>query len=442
MGFDAAFARGLAWRVAALFAAIVALTLSWRVSGLAATRVVAALAVVAATFALWVYVLRTNRILARFVETLRVGDANARFDTGGGAGFTEVAEAFDTALARLRAERHAGTEELRFVQALLDDVPVALLVIDQTGAVEPYNKAARRLFGEATGARPEDYAAYGAGFAARLERQGAAEEMLLLNIGGRAQRAIVRTAQVSRLGASVRAITVQPAQGAFDTVEMAAQTDLVRVLTHEILNSLTPVTSLAATAAGLLADPELGADPRLDDARLAIGTLARRAEGLSHFIEGYRAISRVPEIKRQRFSAAAWADELAQLFTAEWPDLSLDVRVEPADLLLDADLDLMTQVLINLLRNAVDAATSFAPDPRIALDIVRGPDGDSWIDVSDNGPGIPPRLRQEIFLPFFTTRAKGNGVGLNLARQVVVGHGGTIEVVDGTGGAVMRIIMP
>jgi two-component system nitrogen regulation sensor histidine kinase NtrY len=114
---------------------------------------------------------------------------------------------------------------------------------------------------------------------------------------------LVRSATLERLGQRTRALSVQPIQGTLDTVEMAAQTDLVRVLTHEILNSLTPVTSLAATAADLLADPALSADPRVGDARMAVLTLARRAQGLSNFIEAYRAVAQPPEMKRQVFAA-------------------------------------------------------------------------------------------------------------------------------------------
>lgn len=215
---------------------------------------------------------------------------------------------------------------------------------------------------------------------------------------------------------------------------MATQADLVRVLTHEILNSLTPVTSLAATAADLLADPELSADPRVADARVAVTTLARRAEGLGHFIEAYRAIARPPEVKRQRFAAGPWVAELARLFAAEWPQVPLVADIDPA-LAIDADPDLMAQVVINLLQNAAQAGT------RVALRVAAAADR-ALIEVSDDGPGVPLALRQDIFLPFFTTRATGNGVGLNLARQIVVAHGGAIDVSDATaGGALFRILL-
>lgn len=250
---------------------------------------------------------------------------------------------------------------------------------------------------------------------------------------------LVRSATLERLGRRTRAVSVQPIQGTLDAVEMAAQTDLVRVLTHEILNSLTPVTSLADTASDLLAEPDLAPDPRIADARAAVATLARRARGLGHFIEAYRAVAQTPQLRRQRFAARAWAGELARLFAAEHPGVPLNAEVAPEGLVLDADPDLLAQVLINLLRNAAQAMEAVAA-PRLTLRLL-GEGGGVAIEVEDNGPGIPPALRQDIFLPFFTTRATGTGVGLNLARQIVVAHGGTIEAGDAPGGGARLRIM-
>jgi len=443
MGFDGRFTAGLAVRVAALGLAVTALVMALHADGYAATRLVTGILVFGAAALLWTHVTRTNRMLASFVEALHAGDTAMRFGAPDRkASFGALAAAFDGALARLRTERLEDADQLRFLQALLDDVPVALLVVDGSGSVEQINKAARRLFGKHDATMAEDYARYGATFARRLTGGAAAEETLVLNLDGRPQRAIVRTAQVSRLGVAVRAITVQPAQGAFDMVEMATQSDLVRVLTHEILNSLTPVTSLAATASMLIYDLDPDDAPALADARAAIATLARRAQGLTDFVHGYRAVAQPPEVKRRTFAARAWADELARLFAAEWPALPLASSVVPQDLAIEADPDLMAQVLINLLRNAAQAASDHRPDPRVTLEIAAGEGHGATIRVEDNGPGIPPDIHGEIFLPFFTTRRSGSGIGLNLARQIVVAHGGTIDVAPGDQGAVLEIRLP
>jgi len=439
MGFDRRFTLGLFACILALILALAGTAAVFSAPGFAAARIVALALVGAMVWALWAHVTRTNIAIARFVDALHFGDTAIRFESAEGAGFARLGRALDQAMDRVRERHEAASGELRFLEALVDDMPVALLTIDEDGQVTTANKAARRLFRDAPGTHASDFASYGSTFAKRLAEGGPGEELLMLAIDGRTQNALVRAGTLERLGRRTRAVTVQPIQGTIDAVEMATQTDLVRVLTHEILNSLTPVTSLAGTAASLLDDPDLAADPRVADARTAVTTLARRAEGLGHFIEAYRAVARPPEVKRQRFAARPWADELARLFAAEGQEVALALSVVPASLALDADPDLLAQVVINLLHNAAQAMDGKVVNPRIALRLEAQGDSVS-IEVEDNGPGVPSSLRQDVFLPFFTTRATGTGVGLNLARQIVVAHGGTIDITDGAeGGARFRI---
>ena len=440
MGFDQRFTIQLIAWIALLGVTLLACVAAFATPGLGAARVVAILLAGAAFAGLWAHVTRTNRTVARFLEALKFGDAAVRFDTSGGAGFGDLGRALNEALARFRTEQERAAGELRYLDALVDDIPVAVLTVNGEGHVALANKAARRLFKGEQGTRPEDFAAYGATFARRLADGAPGEELLILNLGGRPQRVLVSAATLDRLGQRTRALGLQPIQGTLDAVEMAAQTDLVRVLTHEILNSLTPVTSLAATAADLLDDADLVADPRIADARAAVTTLARRAQGLGNFIAAYREVARTPEIRRQQFAARPWAEELARIFAAEAPAIPLELEVVPASLALDADPDLLAQVLINLMHNAAQAMAKIDA-PRLALRLYSEREA-VVIEVEDNGPGVPDELRQDVFLPFFTTRATGTGVGLNLARQIVVAHGGAIDVRDAPGGgALFRILL-
>lgn len=440
MGFDQRFTIGLLAWIALLGVALLACGAAFANAGLGAARLVSLVFAGAMFAGLWRHVTRTNRTLARFLEAVKFGDTAVRFDGHGGAGFGELAESLNEVLGRFRTEQDRAAGELRYLDALVDDIPVAVLTVNAEDQVTLANKAARQLFKGEQGTRPEDFAQYGATFARRLADSAPGEELLILNLGGRSQRVLVSTATLDRLGQRTRALGLQPLQGTLDAVEMAAQTDLVRVLTHEILNSLTPVTSLAATAADLLDDPDLAADPRIGDARAAVTTLARRAQGLGNFIEAYREVARTPEIKRQAFAAGPWAGELARIFAAEAPAIPLDLEITPQSLALDADPDLLAQVLINLMHNAAQAMAQ-TEAPRLALRLLASGEGVT-IEVEDNGPGVPAQLRQDVFLPFFTTRATGTGVGLNLARQIVVAHGGAIDVVDAPGGgALFRILI-
>ena len=265
-----------------------------------------------------------------------------------------------------------------------------------------------------------------------------------LIVAGVPQTAMISAAVVHRLGGLVRVVAVQPIQSELNAVEIAAQSDLIRVLTHEIMNSMTPVTSLAHTAADLVAKADTKGDPDVADARSAIETVARRADGVMQFVQTYRQISRSPKINPREFQVAPWADELASLFRASdvAAEVELKVSVEPPSLSIDADADLLFQVLMNLLRNGAEAAAGHAEKPKVTLDFSGTRAGRTRIEVADNGPGVPQSLRQDVFLPFFTTKQKGTGVGLSLARQIVLAHRGSIALeTSPQGGALFRILI-
>ena len=446
MAFRSRFAAGLAGWLAALVAATFVLIWSLQTAGLGAVRVVAALAWIGATAGLWKHISRTNMQLARFVESIRLGDLSQNFAVGpGGSGFDEVSRALNDAIRKLRDQRHQVSDANRFYEAVLDDAPTALLIIDEQGRVELGNKAARRLFMKHRGVRIDDFARYGDALVRCLRDSVVGRPRLVpLNFDGMPQTAMVSASIVHRLGGLVRVVAVQPIQSELNAVEIAAQSDLIRVLTHEIMNSMTPVTSLAQTAAELVARADKGDSRDVADARIAVETLAKRADGVMHFVESYRQISRAPTIKRREFAVAPWAAELATMFDASriCAGLKFEMSIEPEELVVDADPDLLFQVLINLLRNGAEAACKHSDEPEVRLSFARASDGMVSIEVADNGPGVAESLRQDVFLPFFTTKQEGTGIGLSLARQIVLAHHGSIALENGAaGGATFRLFI-
>jgi nitrogen fixation/metabolism regulation signal transduction histidine kinase len=445
MRFRSRFVAGLLWRTALLLAAVVLFVLALDAPGLAAARILAAAFFGWTVWGLWRHIQRTNFEIARFLEAIRLGDLSQSFShRADGSGLTEIGDALEAGIRALRAERHRLMEAGRFHEAVLDDAPTALLTVDSDGRVELTNKAARRLFTRHHGVRLADFAVYGDAFATALAGRTAGRPRLVpLTIDAIPQSATISAAMVHRLGGMVRVFAVQPIQGELNAVEIAAQSDLVRVLTHEIMNSMTPVTSLAQTAAALMAAADDGTSRDIGDARAAVETLARRADGVMHFVESYRQISRTPEVRRKLIDVAPWAREIEALFQASDAAAGVALSVSaPEHLVLDADADLLCQVLLNLLRNAAEAARGHAEVPAVSLCFAQAPGGRVEIEIADNGPGVPESLRQDVFLPFFTTKAKGTGVGLSLARQIVLAHQGSIALAEADeGGALFRILI-
>lgn len=435
---------GLALRLALALALSLLFILSFWRPGLLMARVALGAGAALAIWALWHQLRRTNRAIARFVDAIRYDDFAQRFSLGEGGGFDALSEALDSAIIGLGKRRMESANEVRFLSSVVDDAPIALITVEDGDRVSLLNKAARRQFGGLGGRRLADFAPFGSEFVAALAQPSPGRRLTRMTVDGASQRTIVEAARIERLGQDIRIVSLLPVQNMLGSAEMAAQSDLVRVLTHEIMNSLTPVTSLARTASDLLASPSLENSPELADARIAIDTVARRAEGMHRFVESYRSFAAASEVRRRSFDAGPWADEIARLFAADPASQGVAVTLKTdAETRIDGDPELLAQLCLNVLRNGAVAAAGHSPTPEVRLHISRSAAGATIIEVSDNGPGIPPDRREDIFLPFYTTRAEGHGVGLSFVRQVAVAHSGSISVADNpTGGAVFRILLP
>ena len=441
MPFRRRFEFGLAWRTVLLVAAIWLLAEALKTPDLRAARLVAVLIALAALASMWEFIRRTNFQVSRFIESVRFEDYAQRFSDPSGGGFDVLGDTLDAALKTLQQRHLVASGEARFLSAIVDDSPSALLAVDEEGKLQMLNKSARQLLGRHHVARVGDLGALGPELAAAAQLPPGTRKVTRLMIDGVPHRAIFASAHVARLEGGVTVMSILPVQSELGALEVAAQADLVRVLTHEIMNSLTPVTSLARSAAEMVAAAEArGVD--LGEARAAAETVARRAEGISRFVESYREFAQAPEVHRHSFPAKPWAEEILRLASASAGDRQVDTRLEvtPDTLKISADPELLAQALINLLRNAI-RATGEADNPLVRFAVSRQGRGQVRIEVRDNGPGIPEDRRDDIFLPFYTTHKGGSGVGLSFARQVALAHGGSISAGDAPEGGACLIMV-
>jgi two-component system nitrogen regulation sensor histidine kinase NtrY len=376
-----------------------------------------------------------DRVLAQFVDGMSA-EGYERPTTP--AGLAELGAAIQRALDRLasvRAERQTRSD---FLEALTDTVSAALLVIDDHGAVTAVNRAARTSLGADAGPLAA-ISALGPETAQRLVELpvGAREIVRLAD-----QRAMLAQVSGFTAGGGVRRlVALQSVSGDLDAVELKAWQDLVRVLAHEMMNSLTPICSLSESiAAGLAGGHSAASDAEVIEAAEVI---ARRSQGLMNFVERYRRLTDTPAAVITRLPAADIArrlDRLAQAIIGD-DQIAYESAVQPSWLTVAADPDLLEQAAINLLKNAVDAVRG-RPGAAVRLSINLD-DEQVTLTVADNGPGLPTEDPEGVFVPFFTTKAGGSGVGLALARQIALAHGGRLEHRPARPhGAVFQLILP
>ena len=383
----------------------------------------------------------TDRMLAQFVIGLTAeGSERPTMSPG----LRRLGGAIERAFDRLNRANLQRQQRIDFAEALADNVVAALLVVDEAGTVVRANRAAHRLLGEAGG--PLDrHPALGA---------PAAQRLLALASGG---REIVRLADDRSVLASmsqfrapgqapVRLIALQSLSSDLDAVVLKSWQDLVRVLAHEMMNSLTPICSLSDSIATRLrhaTDDGVAPGEVSADVAQAVEVIARRSAGLMNFVERYRKLAETPAAVRTPIAMGQFIETLDRLMTPLMTEAGVDYssEIEPANLAVEADRDLLEQATINLLKNALDAVSG-REGATIRLSC-RRTDDHVAITVEDNGPGLACDDAETAFVPFFTTKAGGSGVGLTLARQIALAHDGRIEHMrrEPTG-AVFRLLVP
>jgi len=408
------FAAGLATRglAAGCFAAGgVALLLSGRPALALIAGAIAALAFVALVHA----ARRAERTMRELADQLAIAaddrpsalpSAFADLD----AAIVRAVDAMRQREARHRVQAHGD-------DALLDTVPAALFLTDAAGGLLRTNRAARAL-APAAPARFADHPAFAAADAAALLVGPPDAGRLLRLAGGRVAHASVGLFELAD-GSRRRLIAVQPVAERLGAVETDAWHRLSRVLAHEMMNSLSPVISLAESLAAL--DPATPADRA--QAAAAAATIARRAQHLMGFVERYRQCLAIPQPRPEPVDLAIFAADMIALARGFDPRAALRIDAAAPGAVVAIDRELVEQALLNLLKNAIEAAAD-RPQPVVTLgwniagDMLR-------FTVEDNGPGLPSDA-EDIFLPFYTTKADGGGIGLTIARQIAISHGGAL----------------
>jgi nitrogen fixation/metabolism regulation signal transduction histidine kinase len=375
-------------------------------------------------------VVRPLQTVSNLLSALREEDFSFRARGRGDDALGEVMIEVNTLAETLRQQRLGALEATALLQRVMAEIDVAVFAFDQDQALRLVNASGERLLAQSAerllGRRAEEL-----GLGACL--QGDAPRVIELGFPAARGRWEVRRGAFRQGGRPHQFVVLADVSRALREEERRAWQRLIRVFGHEINNSLTPIKSVAQRLQELVSRNGAAEVPR-EDLERGLDLIARRSESLTRFLASYARLARLPTPKLGRVDVGAWVQRVARLETR----LPVEVIGGPK-VTLRADGDQLDQLLINLMTNAVDAALTTGGGVRVRW----APDGDTLeVVVEDDGPGLPET--SNLFVPFFTTKPTGSGIGLVLSRQIAEAHGGRLTLAnrEGAHGCVARLQLP
>ncbi len=384
---------------------------------------------------LYRFVSVTNQKLTRFLESVKYSDFITGFtaDNNLGKSFKELNTAFTEVLEAFRRARSEKEEQGQYLNIVVQQVRTGILSFDSTGNVQLINANAKRFMGinaikninELIAVNPKLFHSINSAEPGKSELYKGSNELYLT----------IQATELRIRGTDVKLVTLQNIQPELQKQELEAWQNLTRVLRHEIMNSITPISSLTSTLREIL-DHEMERkndvyelkEEGADDLREGLATIENRSKGLIKFIDAYREYTSLPKPKMSQVRLKDLIEKVAHLMKNDLKKTSIDFEYgcNSEYISIQADEEMIEQVLINLLKNAKEALME--TDKPILKLLGKFEDNLIKIEVIDNGPGIIQEALDHIFVPFYTTKRTGSGIGLSLSRQIMQMHNGSITV--------------
>jgi len=364
---------------------------------------------------------RSVKDMKRLIDAIRFNELNISFRPAVKKGLPEeLAGNMEESLAQFRYRLVQTETGQMFYDTLLQRIDSGIMVLNKHGYIEWINKTAVDMFGRPQPRKLSDLENVSVGMSTMIDEL-VPREMKLLTIqkDGMPTSLAVTATWFFANGKDFKLVSFKNIQSALDERESDAWRKLISVLTHEMMNSITPILSLSETLS-----EERGGN-RYEVILRGMQTIHRRSKGLVDFVKNYRQLTRIPQPVPAFVPVQEMLTDIQHLLKAEGIDFSY--HIQPYDIQLFADRTQMEQVLINLIKNAWDACYN-TPHPNVEIDVRKNEYQKPVITVLDNGLGILPDVMARIFIPFFTTKQGGSGIGLTICRQIMNLHRGSISV--------------
>jgi nitrogen fixation/metabolism regulation signal transduction histidine kinase len=391
------------------------------------------------TWSLIKYILRRRNDLKRMLEYIKENNPSVYFSQSRDYPFNELGEFLNEIGDIVRQVRIDKESQLQYMNYIVKHVGIGLLSFDQDGNIEIINQAAKDLLGIVEINSINTLERIHKGLSESMRKLKTEEQKVItLNSGNRLMQLAIRVSVFNIGQKEIRLVSFQDIKNELDEKEMDSWQKLIRVLTHEIINSVTPLTSLTSTISGFFrkGDKTLTAgeisDENIKEALTGLGYIEERGKSLIDFVSKFRSLTKLPAPKFEEFSIDKLFAGIILLKKDELSGKGIELRCvsPPENLNLYCDRSLIEHVLLNLVNNAADAIIiKNNPAPgKIEISGSYSDNNRPRIDVKDNGAGITDSVMENVFIPFFTTKENGSGIGLSLSRQIMKLHSGIISV--------------
>ncbi len=381
---------------------------------------------------------QTNRMLYNFLESIRYSDFSRTFELDGNdSSFEKLKNSFNEVIKDFQEVREEKEENFYYLQSIIQHIGIALIAYKEDGSVELINNATKKLFQIKSLSNIQQLSSFSPELAEQLKNIKHGENTLIKVVEeDNILQLIIFATEFKIHSRSITLVSIKNIQQELEENEMQSWQKLIRVLTHEIMNSITPISSLSSTVTFILKDLSESLEKQgiqnedietIGEVHQALETIQKRTDGLTHFVNTYRNLTQVPAPNYSIFKVTDLISNISQLFKEEIKakNIALKTNITPASIELSADKQLIEQVIINVIKNAIHALENH-PHGQIHINAFLNKQDRITIQISDNGPGILPNVLERIFIPFFTTKPKGSGIGLSLSKQILRLHGGTI----------------
>jgi two-component system nitrogen regulation sensor histidine kinase NtrY len=380
---------------------------------------------------------KTNSDLEKFFSSVQDHDSSVRFlKETNDSSFKKIQDSMNHLNTIIQNAKIENERTSHFLQNLVDHVDVGLLSYDMNGGVEIFNRAAKKYLNVQQLRQLSSLKMQNEEMYRMINAIKPGHEILhKITIDNLLQNVLIKATEFKFDNKVIKLVSFQDITSELDKKELDSWQKLIRVLTHEIMNSISPITSLTSVISGYFKkkDEEMPVLPETIDQQIiaktlmGLNTIEETGKGLFDFVDKYRSLTSLPKPDLGEFTVSNLFGKCKLLMESSISNnIKISANVYPEDIVLVADYTQVEQVLINLIKNAI-AAVSHKKNGDIQLKAYKNDEG-TIIQVEDNGIGISDEIIEDIFVPFYTTKENGSGIGLSLSKQIMQNHNGTISV--------------